>query len=401
MQRRIQQMKCGVVVLLMMLQLVWVETGASSPDHCINYDPDFDDVASYWNNSTWHPSPDPADYWIKAENGIITLYYKGNRTDWGNTEVYQGKKPAFEVEKPLRVPDFHYKEGSGSLRLSAKVRRDIDPVWQGLPLSLKSPYPQANIGVYLWCGVQDWNYDDWNNTSSLVIDIYFDSRHQDPCTNETIVWEVGGGYPPTSTPYDPQIHVGYVVGTLPLNSSQELDVDVSALIDRTLQECRDREIELPSNELVIKFLGVCVDSFSAAVQASFDHVSLIEDTTPPSISVKSPENKTYPVNDVPLAFTVSELTSWIGYSLDSQNNVTISCNTTLFGLSNGPHTIIIYVNDTVGNMGASEMVYFTIKMQQEEAFPTWIVAMIVIIAVFGVALLVYFTKVKKTTDKIQ
>lgn len=269
-------MRCKIILLLMLFQFVWIGTVNGSAEYsikyAINYDPDFYNVASYWRYSSWNNHSNPADYWMKAENGIITLFYKGNRTDWGNTEVYQGKKPAFEVEKSLRFSDFLYKEGSGGLNLSAKVRRDIDPVWQGSPLSDKSPYPQANIGVYLWFEVQGWNYDDWNKTSSLIIDIYFDSR------NETRISNAGDSYFQNATPYDPQIHTGYVIGTLPLNSWQEFNVSISDYIDQTLQKCRDRGIQLPSNEVVIKFFGVYVDSFSAAVQASFDYVRL-EDTS--------------------------------------------------------------------------------------------------------------------------
>ena len=84
------------------------------------------------------------------------------------------------------------------------------------------------------------------------------------------------------------------------------------------------------------------------------------DTTPPSISIVSPENKTYPVEDVPLTFTVSEPTSWMGYSLDGQANVTIAGNTTLSGLLDGSHLVVVYANDTAGNMGTSSTVYFTV-----------------------------------------
>jgi len=43
------------------------------------------------------------------------------------------------------------------------------------------------------------------------------------------------------------------------------------------------------------------------------------------------------------------------------------------------------------------MIHFTIETQQPvEPFPTWIVAVTVIIAVVGAALLIYFAKVKKT-----
>jgi len=121
------------------------------------------------------------------------------------------------------------------------------------------------------------------------------------------------------------------------------------------------------------------------------------DTTPPAISIVSPENKMYTVTDVPLTFTVSEPTSWMGYSLDGQANVTINGNTTLSGSPDGSHSLIVYAKDAAGNIGASETVYFSIKT--ELFLTTWIVAAIAIIAAVGAALLVYFAKVKKTTEK--
>jgi hypothetical protein len=84
------------------------------------------------------------------------------------------------------------------------------------------------------------------------------------------------------------------------------------------------------------------------------------DALAPEICIISPENKTYPIKDVPLTFTVSESTSWIGYSLNNQANVTIPGNTTLTSLLDGVCYVVIYANDTTGNMGASSTVYFTV-----------------------------------------
>jgi parallel beta-helix repeat protein len=125
------------------------------------------------------------------------------------------------------------------------------------------------------------------------------------------------------------------------------------------------------------------------------------DTSLPIISVISPENKTYTASDVSLTFTVSESTIWIAYSLDGQANVTITGNTTLSGSSNGSHSLIVYANDTAGNIGASETIYFSIA--QQEPFPTtWIVAATAIIAIAAVAaVLIYFRKIKKTTGKVE
>jgi len=125
------------------------------------------------------------------------------------------------------------------------------------------------------------------------------------------------------------------------------------------------------------------------------------DTTPPSISVLSPENKTYLEDDVSLAFTVSESTSWTSYSLDGQMNVTINGNTTLSGLPDGMHSLIVYAEDAAGNTGASEIVYFSVEVPELELFPVWIAAVIVILFIFGAILLVYFKEIKKTTEKVK
>jgi len=84
------------------------------------------------------------------------------------------------------------------------------------------------------------------------------------------------------------------------------------------------------------------------------------DLWPPRIDVLSPQNITYTKTSVPLTFTVNEPASWMGYSLDGQPNATITGNTTLTGLSEGAHSVTVYANDTSGNMGFSDTVYFTI-----------------------------------------
>lgn len=81
--------------------------------------------------------------------------------------------------------------------------------------------------------------------------------------------------------------------------------------------------------------------------------------SPPDITVLSPLSITYVSSFVTLEFTINETASWIGYSLDNQANVTITGNWTLSGLSKGAHSVVVYANDTEGNMGASNIAYFT------------------------------------------
>ena len=82
--------------------------------------------------------------------------------------------------------------------------------------------------------------------------------------------------------------------------------------------------------------------------------------TPLTITLLSPVNTTYSMKSVPLTFTVNRETSWIGYCVDDQGNVTIAGNITLSGFLDGEHTVIVYGNDTCGIMSASEMVHFAV-----------------------------------------
>jgi parallel beta-helix repeat protein len=118
-------------------------------------------------------------------------------------------------------------------------------------------------------------------------------------------------------------------------------------------------------------------------------VELPEWASPPSVRLISPKNTTYTSANVTLEFTINKQTSWMGYSLDGQDNVTITGNTTLTGLSSGLHNITVYAKDEFENMGNSETTYFSVEVP----FPTTlVVASTVSVAVVGVGLLVYFKK---------
>ena len=83
----------------------------------------------------------------------------------------------------------------------------------------------------------------------------------------------------------------------------------------------------------------------------------VEDTTPPMITILSPENKTYNTIEVPLIFTINKPAIWIGYQIDGGLNVTISGNTTIT-LPEGWHNITLYASDADYNHGASETTVF-------------------------------------------
>jgi hypothetical protein len=123
------------------------------------------------------------------------------------------------------------------------------------------------------------------------------------------------------------------------------------------------------------------------------------DETPPEITIVSPVNQTYDKSDVPLIFNASKPLNWTGYSLDGQENVTIMDNVTLSNLSNGLHSVVVYANDTSGNIGVSETSSFVVAVPElePEPFPIMLVAsaFLTVAIVAGAGLLIYFRKHKR------
>jgi hypothetical protein len=84
------------------------------------------------------------------------------------------------------------------------------------------------------------------------------------------------------------------------------------------------------------------------------------DTKAPTILVVSPKNATYSDTNILLTFTVSELTSWVSYSVDGGAQVEVSREITLPPLPDGQHSIVVYASDLAGNVGSSDIINFTV-----------------------------------------
>jgi hypothetical protein len=121
------------------------------------------------------------------------------------------------------------------------------------------------------------------------------------------------------------------------------------------------------------------------------------DSTAPEITLVSPENKTYYKTGIPLNFSVNELDCWIRYKLDAQDAIEISGNTTLIGFFYGSHSLTVYATDAAGNTGDKTVVFTLAKPEDTnpspEPFPaTLLIATVVLVAMIGIGLLVYFKK---------
>jgi len=126
------------------------------------------------------------------------------------------------------------------------------------------------------------------------------------------------------------------------------------------------------------------------------------------VSIK--QLKTYNTTMLPLDFTVSEPASWLGYSLDGEASVPITGNTTLSGLSDGTHTIVVQAEDSTGSVGASAPVTFTVGTQtagqqtgsESSPFPTTLITVgitVAIGAIISIGLVVYSLRRKRKSGE--
>jgi N-acetylneuraminic acid mutarotase len=113
------------------------------------------------------------------------------------------------------------------------------------------------------------------------------------------------------------------------------------------------------DDQIYAIAGIASMAFSSPLKANERYTPFLPGTVP-VVSVSSPENRVCAVSEVPLSFTVNEQAAWLGYSLDGQDNVTVSGNATVSSLSEGVHSLVIYAEDIAGDVGASERITFTV-----------------------------------------
>lgn len=132
-----------------------------------------------------------------------------------------------------------------------------------------------------------------------------------------------------------------------------------ALSDDNLQFTRAYDLFEPSpNQFLLTGTQQSYGQILTGLDGFFTRVLLRNgDTTPPSITILSPENKIYTTSNVPIICTTNKPTVWLAYRVDNGMNITITGNTTIT-LADGKHNMTVYAADSDYNNGASNTVYF-------------------------------------------
>ena len=345
----------------------------------------YDPATDTWETKA--PMPTPRDG-LRANvvNGKIYLI-GGNdpdvSIDWGastHNEVYDPATDSWSIKAPLPHPTSEYASavfdnkifviggyiGRGGARQGAEALHfDLNQVYDtendrwsyGAPLS--QSYGGAAGGITAGFLAPKWIYVFGEMRNNFGEEAYYSVRAYDPKSD---TWSVGADFQTARGDFGVAVldDMLYVVGGATTYPDIPFSYDPSTITKYATNE---------------RYTPISYGTIS------------------PLVHLVSPQNQTYNTTSVDLLFAVNKPAIWIGYSLDGQDNVTVTGNTTLSELSNGLHNVTVYARDELENTGASETISFSVEVP----FPLVPVAAAsgASIGVIGVGLLLYFRKRKR------
>jgi hypothetical protein len=366
----------------------------------INYE--YDPVTAVWVEKT--PMPTPRN-WFGIAVYQNKIYAMGGRTCMNVLEVYDPLRDTWESMEPIpvNISDIDVNVVNGKIYLIGQVGSQ----------SLNMMY---DIAEDSWSNKTTMPYPACSYATTAVVNskIYLIGAADTLLTNYTQIydprtdsWSLGASIPTplynvavvatTGVMASKRIYViggnSFLEGT---GATQVYDpVSDSWTLGASMSTARLALAVAVVNDQIYAIAGRGMAVFSPVLTTNEQYTPFgygtadpSYDDTPPEIAVSSPENTTYYSANVTLGFVVNEQASWMGYSLDGSDKVTIGGNVTLSGLSLGVHNVTVYAWDVVGNAGASETITFTIA----DPFPIVTIAAASVLAVVSVALLIYFTK---------
>jgi len=253
-----------------------------------------------------------------------------------------------------------------------------DPISPDIPYGPVSPFPNPPDLI-----VQSPKYNTTYHVNEVLLNFTIVNPYSQ--SDFTRITEI-------TYNYDGQVYILWNFSDSPLASTQQFSTVMNPSIgSHTLQINVHSELTFYPDPRFLDSPSIYPIDTHKTITFAID----LNVPPPPSVSLASPENKTYITFDVPLNFTVNESSSQISYSLDGKDNVTTAGNTTLTGLTTGEHSITVYATNVAGNIGASETITFTVATQTG-SFPIEITA-VAIVSIFIIApgLAVYLKKRKR------
>jgi hypothetical protein len=216
------------------------------------------------------------------------------------------------------------------------------------------------------------------NMSHSIEKLYYQEDWENHNTN--VVREMAYGPKPQ---WNPESHSWETI-TINVNSnltefSTDLKVPTEGKHSITIWAVETGSYQEDTGKRILGLEAINIFTFHVT---SFKTVTFSVDNSPPEIRILSIENKTYNTPSVPLILTLDKSNTQLSYSLDGLSNRTIAGNSSIAGLQNGNHNVTAYAQDSIGNKGVSETVFFNIDA------PTCPLVLIVVASVVTIGLIV-------------
>ena len=392
----------------------------------------YDPTTNTWTTKASMPTPRAYFAIAVYQNKIFCIGGNGNNgadnPHTGVNEVYDPKTDSWETKAPMPTPRASlqgnvlngkiYCIGGTGISGAAGVNEVYDPTsdtW-----TTKSPMPTVtdiyspsavfNGKIFVFCGFSYYTNEPVNFQKTQIYD---------PTTDN---WSLGAS-PPKSVYgvavvttgimaperiyvlsnggnqiYNPESNTWTLGANVPTNG-QDFG---AAVVNDKLYLIGGRVWAFPFFDVLFDLTpSAANDVYTPAGYGTPDPAYLLEHTLP-KISIESPLNQTYNDSSVTITFTVNKNITSASYSLDGQQNVTITDNNTIANLPNGLHNITVYAQDMFENIGSSQTISFTIVKPEPHVFPVVPVAAasaIVVVLIVVAGLLVYHKKNKHNSVK--
>ncbi|MCW3983466.1 MAG: hypothetical protein NWE96_05670 [Candidatus Bathyarchaeota archaeon] len=125
----------------------------------------------------------------------------------------------------------------------------------------------------------------------------------------------------------------------------------------------------------------------------------IGDNVQPSITLEAVDGVVFNQTLVPLNFTINEPAAWTAYRLDNGTLMDIAGNTTLT-VASGSHSIVLYANDTAGNMGQSGMAQFSVRIPEVALAqqPWGLIAFVLVVIVTSFIIALFYRQKRRENE---
>ena len=123
---------------------------------------------------------------------------------------------------------------------------------------------------------------------------------------------------------------------------------------------------------ILVFFSLNVNSAKAVSEYAFGDIGfvILNDTITPFITIISPQNITYKVMVIDLKVIANETIDTWKYQLNGGTNITFTPNTTINAIM-GSNYIIVWANDTQGNINFSQVYFTRIPSAPSRITPTY------------------------------